>query len=150
MADSALERVTEKLQKTLEAAAPLKGIPVIWGPPVGDDRPAEFVSVGFGPNGESGDAERNWGPIGAGQLEEDLTIELQVESSGHDGTDLKGAYTRSFEIAADVEAAIRADITLGDLLLLPARLSRWRGRYFRADKVRGHRVFLTLTAQARI
>jgi hypothetical protein len=149
MADSKLEAVTEKLQSVLKATESLKGIPILWGPPLGDDRPAEFVSVGFGPNGESGDAERDWGPIGAGQLDEELTIELAVEASGFDGTDLKAAYTRSFAIAADVEAAIRKDMFLGNLVY-QAKLSRWRGRYFRESSVRGHRVFQTFTADTRI
>lgn len=149
MADSALESVTEKLQETLEDAEALKGVTILWGPPLGDDRPGEYVSVGFGPDGESGESEREWGAIGAGQLKEDLTIQLMVEASGSDGTDLKPSYTRSFEIAADVEAEIRKDITLGDLLIM-GKLSRWRGSYFRKDSIRGHRVYQTLTGEARI
>lgn len=153
MASSALESVTAYVQKLLEdsAAENLKDITVLWGPPVGDDRPSELVMVGFGPDGQSGESEREWKLIGNQTLEEKITLELAVEvTQAFSGTNLKPAYTRSTQIAAAVETAIRADTTLGDRLILPARLSRWRGRYFRNGEARGHRVFQALTGTARI
>lgn len=153
MASTKLESVTAYVEDRLSksADADLKDVTVLWGPPAGDDRPAELVSVGFGPDGQSGESAREWTLIGNDSLNEEITLELMVEvTKAHIGRDLKAAYARSVKIAEAVETEIRGDETLGDRLLLPARLSRWRGRYYRDGEARGHRIFLTLTGTARI
>lgn len=147
---SVLEAVTEYVQETLKAASDLEGVKILWGPPTGDDTPAEFIAVGFGMKGESGESDRQWVTIGGGQLDETFSIELMSHASGANGTDLKPAYRRSYQIANAAEAAIRVDISMDGLLLKPAHLSHLRGRYVRGDQVRGHQVFQTLTGTARI
>jgi hypothetical protein len=151
MASTALEAITEYLQESLEGTESLEGVAILWGPPVGDDRPAELVSIGFGPDGESGDAERSWAGLGTGRLNESITIQLAVEvlQTGA-GPDLKPAYSRSVEVAGAVETQLRTDLHLGGLLYEPAKFTHWKGRYFRADKARGHRIFQTMTGKARI
>lgn len=134
------EKLTEELETT-----------VIWGPPVGDDQPAKLVSVGFGPDGESGDSNREWRFIGNQELDETITVEIAAQAISVGATSMKTPYTASRELAAEVENVIREDITLGDNVFKGnTKLSRWRGRYFRADKAPGHRFFLTLTGTARI
>lgn len=152
MADSAVEPALEYLETRLGASvdADLAAVTVAWGPPIDDSRPAEGVYVGFGLEGESGDSNRNWGPIGERKLDEDLELHVAVEVTQTDGTNLKPAYTRSRLIAEAVEREIRADITLGDILMKGASITRTRGRYFRTAEARGHRVFLTLAGTARI
>jgi hypothetical protein len=150
MSESALPAITEFLQGVLEDADDLKDVSIVWGPPLGDDRPAELVCVGFGEDGQSGESSRDWATLGGGKLDEEFEVEVTTDVQGHHGTDLKAAYDRSFELNNAVEGAIRADISLGGLLLEPARISRAKGSYYRADKTRGHRVFLTLTGTARI
>jgi hypothetical protein len=150
MADSALEAITLYLEETLTGAENLEDVSVLWGPPVGDNKPAEFVAIGMTPEGQSGEVEREWGPIGGQKMDEEFSLDIVVEAGGMHGEDMKTPFIRSVELANAVESAIRDDITLGDLLLLPARFVRRRGQYFRADKLRGHRVFQTLTGTARI
>lgn len=151
MASTKLEAAISYVKGKLEEAEALKGATVLWGPPVGDDRPAQVICVGFGPEGESGSSSREWKNLGGEKLEEDLTIELMVEVLQiGGGADLQPAYTASVELAEAVEDVIRTDETLGGLLMLPARLSTWRGQYVKVDPGRGHRVFMTLTGSARI
>lgn len=147
--ETALPEVTEYVQSLLEADEAITA-PVVWGPPTGDDRAAAVVCVGFGSNGQSGEGLREWATLGGGKLDEEITLELAVDCQGMDGTDMKAAYSRSYELAASVERVLREDKGMDELLLKPARLSALRGSYYRVDKTRGHRVFLTLTGTARI
>lgn len=146
MASTKLEDIIEYLHETLTEELEAT---VIWGPPVGDDQPGKLVSVGFGPDGESGDSTREWRFIGNQELDEAFTVEIAAQAISVGATSMKTPYTTSRELAAEVEDAIREDITL-DGNVFDTHLSRWRGRYFRADKAPGHRFFLTLTGTARI
>jgi hypothetical protein len=150
MPDCALPEFTELVEKVLEEAEDLKGTSIFWGPPTGDDKPLELIILGADKDAMSGSADREWGPIGAGVLDEALELPMAVEVSLNSGTNTKPAYTRSFEIAAAVESALRADLDLGGFLLMPAKFSALQGRFFRSDRLRGHHVFLTLTGTARI
>lgn len=148
MASSALPEVLEYLETALTKAEDLTGVTILWGPPTGDDAPKELVCVGFGEDNLSGQAERDWKLIGPKTLDEEITVALTSEVLNT--ASLKAAYERSYEISASVEAVVRGDPTLGGLLLAPARIHRWTGRYFRTGEASGHRVFQTLTGMARI
>lgn len=154
MAGSAIEAVTEYAYNALRAAEGLEGVSVLWGPPSGDDTPQEAVLVGFGPDGESWNAERDWVGIGRTTLDETFTLELQSVALYQDGPDLGPTFRRSVAIAEAVEAVLRADPHFSeakaDAQLRNVRFSAFRGRYFRVDKARGHRVFQTITGIARI
>lgn len=127
-------------------------VPVLWGPPTGTV-PVEFVSVGYGLAEKSWEGEREW--VGAGRVtvDEDFNLELCIQSMASSGPDLKPAFDRSIEIAKEVEAALREDTGLSSAETLAQirnlKFSKALGQYFRADKSRGHRLFLTITGIAR-
>lgn len=139
--------IFDDLTSTLE-------VPVLWGPPTGGSTPTEFISVGFGMNGESWESDRDWVGNGRVTVDEDFKLVLCVESTVASGPDLRPAFDRSIAIAKEVEAALREDpgVEAADThaQIRNLKFSRMAGRYFRLDKTRGHRVFLTITGIARI
>lgn len=149
MASTALEVLGEKVQDRLEEE--MEGITILWGPPVGDDHPAEAVLIATDMEANSGRSERQFRLIGGEKVDEDISLPISVQViQTYGGTDLKASYTRSMEIAAEVETAIRKDIGFDHLLIEAARISTWRGRYLREGEARGHMVFMTLSGTARI
>lgn len=151
MASTALEVLGEKLEERLEGAEGLNGVSILWGPPIGDDHPAESVMIATDIETNSGSAEREFRLLGGEKVDETLTLPVTVQViQAFGGRDLKASYTRSMEIAAAVETEIRKDIGFNGLLIEAAQISTWRGRYLREGEVRGHQTFLALTGTARI
>lgn len=151
MASTALETLATRVQVRLEGAEALSGVTILWGPPTGDDKPAELVMVGSDADANSGSSEREFHLVGNQQVDEEISLPITVEvSQAHQGTDLKGIYERSTAVARAVEEAIREDISFEHLFIREAILSEWRGRYFRAGEARGHHIFLTLSGRTRI
>ena len=154
MPESAIEVVTAFVQDTLEASEEeaLAGVSILWGPPVGDDRPREFVAVGASADdADSWESKRDWIGLGRTILDEDFTVHLAIQVEQHDGTNLQPALKRSVEIATAVEAELRKDphMTGAEAQIRNVKMSRLRGRYFRSDQTRGHQVLLTITGIAR-
>jgi hypothetical protein len=155
MSQHAPEAVTDYVFSTLEAAEALGGLQVLWGPPVGDDVAGEFVSIGFGLGGESWEADLDWIGIGSTKLDEEFELQLCTSVEFADGADVRPAFSRSFELASAVADVLRQDphmkgVPTEGFQLRNVKLSRLRGRYFRTNDARGHRVFQTIAGIARI
>jgi hypothetical protein len=138
---SAIPAAQLVLRELLEAAKPLEDVPVLVGKP--DPLPAEFIAF------FEATSQRDFGPIGGGKLNEMVELTLVVDVAEATGSDFAPSEARAWEIFADVEAVIRSDLSLADTWFFD-HVSKVRKEYFRVDKRRGCRIFLTLSGKARI
>ncbi|MEV7755628.1 glycoside hydrolase domain-containing protein [Streptomyces griseofuscus] len=116
---STASRVPELIDAFLAALAGAPGLEtvrVVDGPIVSDSAASEWAFIGFDadPEGEVMTAQtiQEWAGIGARAKNETITLTsaILVQRSS---TDVRAARVRAFEIFAAVEAAVRADSSLG-------------------------------------
>ncbi len=151
MADSILPALQSSLVTLLAGTAGLSGVKVSFGPPP-DPEPEEYVAVGIGrdPEEVTRDFRVMMGGAAQNPLDEDYTKRLSVVAQKATGADLQPSYTRAWALAAVVETALRADLTVGGVSQFPMHIERMRGEFFRTDKFRGYRIFVDLTGSTRI
>ncbi|MGV4984515.1 hypothetical protein ACVB8X_13925 [Streptomyces sp. NRAIS4] len=113
---SRVPQLIDALVAVLQAAAGLDGVKVVDGPLVSDSAVSEFVFVGYDgdPEGEFMTAQttQQWAGLGAKAKNEDITLTGAILVQ-RGGIDVKACRDRTFAIFAAVEAAVRADPSLG-------------------------------------
>lgn len=80
-------------------------------------------------------------------VREQIEITIRVTALSTADRTLATAEDRMWAICDEIDAAYRADITLGNILEM-GKLERAEQRYWRFDKFRGSVLFITLTGQA--
>ncbi|GHA01498.1 hypothetical protein ACFOOM_12115 [Streptomyces echinoruber] len=100
----------------LQAAPGLTGVQVVDGPLVTASAASEWVFVGYDadPEGEFQTAQtsQQWAGLGAHAKNEDILLTCVVLVRPGN-TDVRACRIRTFEIFAEVEAAVRANPSLG-------------------------------------
>src|SRR5262249_53398025 len=141
------DRVSESAIPAVEAAflAQLEGH--TDGAPLGEGKPEptpdEYVALW------EVESETEVGSLGQQKLREDIDLQVVVEVIRASANDFAPSRERAQAIAAHVEARFREDLTLGRVWLF-GRISKRRQQYFRTDKQRGCRIFLTFSGSAEI
>ncbi|WP_406730895.1 hypothetical protein [Streptomyces sp. NBC_01794] len=108
MATSAVPGAIAALLAILRAAAELSDVQVLDGPPTGDMSAAEYVSVGWQPDGdESVQIVQDFNAAGARTRDEDFAILCWLDTWTGD-SEVSARRVRAFELLAVVESAIRA------------------------------------------
>lgn len=138
---TAVPAAKSALLASMQAAPGLSGVTVVRGKP--DPEPSEFVSLW------SAECEREYASLGQQRLDEEISLTVVVDVASAAGTDYGPAETRAWALFDAVEGAVRADLTLGGVWRFD-RISKVRQEFFRQDRRRGCRVFLTITGKARI
>lgn len=136
---SAIPAVKAAIQSTLEdATGLLDDIPVSRG--LEPSRPKEYVWIW------KAKAKRDFKSIGSrpAPLDEDVSVTMRVVAIGGEDPE-----SRVFEISDAVEAALRADLTLGGVVRWH-RVEELEQELQQFDPKVGCHILMTLTARARI
>ena len=115
-ASSRVPALIDAFLAALGAASGLDGVQVVDGPLVSDSAEAEQVFVGYDgdPEGDYTTAQttQQWAGIGAKAKNEDIILTGAVLVR-QGATEVKPCRDRTFAIFAAVEAAVRANVSLG-------------------------------------
>lgn len=134
------------IQERLKAVESLADVPIIRGKP-GDPAPEEYVSLW------KAKATRDYSGLRGGAqtvpIDEMVDLTIVVDVAYATGADPEPSEVRAYEIFAAVDAALRADLTLGGVWRFD-KTSSYEDDFYRDDKRRGCRVFQTLSGKARI
>lgn len=145
-------RVPELIDALVAAAktdSELEGVRIADGPEVTDAAASDWLIVGFDGDPE-GDFEAartvgGWSDLGIGREE---TFEVTVAAISNRGdTDVKAARDRVYEIAARLEALLRADPSVG-LRSLEAAIEGTRLQPDQTDQGAVARLLLTVAGRA--
>lgn len=143
---STVPAVKAAVQAMLKADAALAGVPIVRGKPA-DGAPEEYVSLW------KAKATREYAGLRGGAatapMDEMVELTIVVDVQLASGTDPEPSELRAYEIFAAVDAALRADLTLGGVWRFD-KTSSYEDDFYRDDKRRGCRVFQTLSGKARI
>lgn len=105
MAASSIPAAKAALLAAIEARPALTGITVEWGVTAELPEDAEFITIA-----DARDVRRDWSSFD--EFEENYLLRAFVNTLDPGGTN-QGAEERMWLIVAEVEAAVRADLTLG-------------------------------------
>lgn len=132
-----------------EVLAAEGGAVVLDGPAV-QDEPKRYVVVGDEGEDEESDVaiERTWAGLGAQALDEVAQIPCSAIAWSGD-TDLSARRREAFELYSACEAAHRADLNFGGLVLF-SRIADVTYRPFANERGTGARVRFTIEYKARI
>lgn len=137
--------VKAAVQERLEASSDLNGVQVLRGKP--EPAPDEYVSLW------KAKATRDYSGLRGGAatvpLDENIDLTIIVDVALASGTDPEPSEIRAYEIFAAVDAALRADLTLGGVWRYD-KSSSYEDEFYRDKDRRGCRVFQTLSGKARI
>lgn len=113
MAASTIPAAKAALLSALQARLGLAGVLIAWAPPVRPPPQPEAIYVD-----DATDVEREWISLGAQRLDETYTLQVRVETIAYgDGSDIRQAVEeRMWVLVAEVEQAVRDDLTLGGTL----------------------------------
>lgn len=141
MADFSAPAAKAGLLTLLAARASLDDVQQSWDDPL-DSRADESIHLG----GET-NVDADWGPLGAGRLNEEFTFEVIV-TVGRTGTDVRGTEERVWELVAEVVDACRDDKTLDGAVKL-CRVSNARQQNVVAPEGSGWASQAVLTVNCR-
>lgn len=113
MAASTIPAAKAALLSALQARPGLSGVLVAWGASAKPATQSEAIYVD-----DATEVEREWISLGAQRLDEIYTLQVRVESTAYgDGSDVRqGVEDRLWTLVAEVEQAVRDDLTLGGTL----------------------------------
>lgn len=113
MFTSTIPAAIDGLLATLRAAAGLSGVDIHDGPPMTAENP-DYVCVGFDPLDPLTSVEGGQVPASLGNRAREESYEIVGSLAAWSGDELMSARrARAMALFAAVEAAVRADITLG-------------------------------------
>ncbi|MGW4886909.1 hypothetical protein [Streptomyces murinus] len=138
---------------SLVGAPGLETVRVVDGPIVSDSAAGEWVFIGYDadPEGEMMTAQtiQEWAGIGARAKNETITLTCSILVQ-RGSTDVRAVRVRTFEIFAAVEAAVRADPSLGLPKPTVCSISETTLRTEQTDRGIQGRLPFTLTCTTRI
>lgn len=142
---SAIPAVKDAVEARLKASEALAGVPIIRGKE--DPSPVEYVSLWKAvANREYAGLRGNAATV---PIDELIDLTIVVDAMSASGSDPAPAEARAYEIFAAVDAVLRADLTLGGAWRFD-RTSKSEDDFYRTDKRKGCRIFLTLSGKARL
>jgi hypothetical protein len=145
MPASAIPAVKDAVESRLTAAEALKGVAIFRGRP--SPGPAEYIALW------KTSATREYSGLRGGAatapLAELIDLTIVVDVALASGADQAPAEARAYELFGGIEDALRADLTLGGAWRFD-RISKVEDDFFREDKRKGCRVFLTVSGKAQI
>ena len=138
---STIPLVKEALKTALEARPALAGVTVQRG--VIDPPALEMIELFQSTTDRNYRAQRPQ----PHPVREEIEVTVRVTALDSASRTLAQAEDRMWAICDEVDAAYRADITLGGILEM-GKLARGEQRYWRFDKYRGSVLFITLSGQS--
>lgn len=113
MAASTIPAAKAALLSALRGRSGLSGVVVEWAAPVRPSPQAEAIYVD-----DAIDVQREWISLGAQRLDETYALQVRVETIAYgDGSDVRQTVEeRLWELVAEIEQAVRDDLTLGGVL----------------------------------
>jgi len=143
MSADAIPAVKLAVERILGEAEALKGVLVARGKP--EPQPDELVAIW------EAKATREFATIGPkpAPLDEIISLTLVVDVLRASGSDFRPAEERAWVIFEGVDAALRSDLSLDGVWFFD-HTAEEKQEYYRTDKKRGCRIWLTLVGKARI